>query len=106
MPRAVTVALQAAGVDVLTAQQDGSATVDDDDLLLRATLLGRVMVSQDADMLREGSRFLREGIEFGGIVYGPQRALTIGQLVESLILIAAATDADEWVGRIEFIPFP
>lgn len=63
------------------------------------------MVSQDADMLREGSRCLREGIEFGGIVYGPQRALTIGQFVESLILIAAATDADEWVGRIEFIPF-
>lgn len=105
VPRAVTVALQADGVDVLTAQQDGSARLDDDDLLQRATLLGRVMVSQDADMLREGSRFLREGIEFSGIVYGRQRALTIGQFVESLILIAAATEAYEWVGRIEYIPF-
>lgn len=55
-------------MDGLTAQQDGSATLDDDDLLLRSTILGRVMVSQDADMLREGSRFLNEGIEFSGIV--------------------------------------
>jgi hypothetical protein len=63
------------------------------------------MVSQDTDMLREGSRFLREGIKFAGIVYAPQRTLTIGQFAESLLLIASATDAHEWEGRIEYIPF-
>lgn len=105
VPRAVTVALRTGGVDVITAQQDGAATLDDDELLLRSTLLGRVMVSQDTDMLREGRRFLLEGIEFGGIVYGSQRGLTIGQFVESLMLIAAATESHEWVGLIEYIPF-
>jgi len=105
VPRSITVALRMRDVDVLTAQQDGSASLDDTQLLLRSTFLGRVMVSQDTDMLREGARFLREG-EFAGIVYGRQRGFVIGQFVESLILIAAATESHEWVGRIEYIPFP
>ena len=105
IPRAVTIALRAAAIDVLTAQEDGSAMLSDADLLLRATYLGRVMVSQDADMLREGRELLRQEIGFCGIVYGRQIDLTIGQFVESLSLIATATDAKEWQGQIAYIPF-
>jgi predicted nuclease of predicted toxin-antitoxin system len=54
--RAVTIALRMHGIDVLTAQQDGAATLDDLALLKRATELGRILVSQDADLLREGTR--------------------------------------------------
>jgi len=43
-------------VDVLTAQQDGSDKLDDPPLMDRATSLGRVLFSNDHDMLREAAR--------------------------------------------------
>lgn len=43
--RAVTIALRLRSLDVLTAQEDGAAELDDDHLLQRAKELGRVLVS-------------------------------------------------------------
>jgi predicted nuclease of predicted toxin-antitoxin system len=91
VPRAVTIALRLRSVDVLTAQEDGAAQFDDDRLLARATELGRVLVSQDEDLLHERVRRLREGEDFAGVVYSHQLRVTIGQLVEDLELIAKAT---------------
>jgi hypothetical protein len=102
--RAVTAGLRLRSVDVLTAQEDGAAQLDDDLLLQRATDLNRVLVSQDADLLREGMRRLREGGDFRGIVYAHQRRVTVGQMVEDLALLAAATSLEEWRGRIEYLP--
>jgi predicted nuclease of predicted toxin-antitoxin system len=61
VPRAVTTALRLRSIDVLTAQEDRAAQLDDDRLLERATELGRILVSQDEDLLREGARRLRGG---------------------------------------------
>ncbi len=91
-------------IDVLTAQEDGSAEFTDDVLLKRATELGRVLVTQDEDLLREGARLLSERKEFSGIIYAHQLRITIGQMVEELELIARATSQDEWWGRIEYLP--
>jgi hypothetical protein len=78
--------------------------MDDALLLRRAADLGRVLVSQDADLLREGARLLGEGGEFSGVVYAHQLRATIGQMVESLELIATATSSEEWYRRLEFLP--
>ena len=88
----------------LTAQQDGAARLADDLLLQRATDLDRVLVSQDKDLLREGTRRLREGGDFCGIVYAHQRRVTVGQMVEDLVLLRTATSIEEWHGRIEYLP--
>ena len=89
---------------MLTAQQDGADNLDDDVLLLRASSLGRVLVSQDTDLLRETERFLAEGVKFVCVVYAPQRIVPIGQMVEELTLLATATEPSEWSGRVEYIP--
>ena len=102
--RAVTAALRLRSIDVLTAQEDGSAEFADDLLLKWATELGRVLVSQDEDHLREGARWLSKRKEFPGIIYAHQFRITIGQMVEELELIAGATSQDEWWGRIEYLP--
>jgi hypothetical protein len=102
--RAVKIALRLRSIDVLTAQEDGAAELDDDRLLQRATELGRVLVSQDEDLLREGARRLREHMAFSGIIYAHQLRITIGQMVEDLELIATATSKEEWSGRIEYLP--
>jgi hypothetical protein len=51
VPSAVTAGLRQRGVDVVTSAEDGSDTLDDDALLDRATSLGRVLYSQDQDLL-------------------------------------------------------
>jgi hypothetical protein len=78
--------------------------LDDTRQLGRATELGRILVSQDADLLREGVGLLNAGEEFSGIIYAHQLRVTIGQMVADLDLIAKTTSAEEWRGRIEYLP--
>ena len=104
IPRAVTNGLRLRTIDVLTAQEDGAAELDDVLLLQRATQLGRVLVSQDEDLLREGAHRLDEHTGFSGLIYAHQLRITIGQMVEDLALIATATSPDEWQNRIEYLP--
>ena len=104
VPRAVTTALRLRSIDVLTAQEDGAAKMDDNGLLQRATELGRILVSQDEDLLREATQRLREGGYFSGVVYAHQLRVTIGQMVEDLELIATATSKEEWSGRVGYLP--
>ena len=104
VPRAVTIALRLREIDVVTAQEDGAAELDDARLLSWATELGRILVSQDADLLREGVGLLKSGALFSGIVYAHQLRVTIGQMVADLDLIAKTTSAEEWRGRIEYLP--
>jgi predicted nuclease of predicted toxin-antitoxin system len=65
----ITEGLRLRGVDVTTAQEDGSHRLSDLELLDRASELGRILFSLDADLLREAARRQREGIDFAGIVY-------------------------------------
>ena len=51
VPLAITEGLRARGVDVLTCYEDGTSELDDTSLLRRATELGRVLFTQDADFL-------------------------------------------------------
>jgi hypothetical protein len=102
--RAVTAALRLRFIDVLTAQEDGAADLDDGLLLEPSTQLGRVLVSQDEDLLREGTRRLAEHKNFSGIIYAHQLRITIGQMVDDLELIARATSLDGWLGKIEYLP--
>ena len=104
IPRAVTDGLRLRGIDVVTAQEDGSATFDDAQLVSRVTVLERVLVSQDTDMLREGAMLLRAGRQFSGIIYASQLRVTLGEMIGDLELLAKATTPAEWVGRIEYLP--
>ncbi len=104
VPRAVTTALRLRAIDVITAQEDGTAQLDDRQLLRRATELGRILVSQDSDLLREGTFLVRENEDFSGIIYAHQLGITIGQMVADLELVARVTSREEWLRRIEFLP--
>jgi hypothetical protein len=61
VPRAIKVAMRMQSFDLLAAREDGAAMLDDDQRLERATGLGRVLVSEDEDPLREGVLRLRAG---------------------------------------------
>ena len=53
VPYAITIGLRLRGVDAVTAQEDDASELDDSTLLDRATELGRVLFTQDDDLLRE-----------------------------------------------------
>ena len=102
--RAITVGLRLRGVDVLTAQEDGSATLPDDQLLDRATDLGRVLFSQDRDLLREAAQRQQEGRYFVGVVYAHQLRIFVGRCIKDLELIAEVNEPDDFENMVEFLP--
>src|SRR5256885_901085 len=102
--RAVTTGLRLHGVDVLTAQEDNAGEFDDPPLLDRATELGRILFTQDDDLLIEAARRQETGEKFAGVIYGHQLNVAVGQCVEELELIAQATEPEEWVNRVAYLP--
>ena len=75
---AVTEGLRLRDVDVLTVQDDGTTEFEDPDLLDRATELGRVLFSQDKDLLREADKRQKTGEIFAGVIYAHQLNVTVG----------------------------
>jgi len=67
---AVSEGLRLRGVDVLTAYEDGSAELEDPPLLHRTTELGRVLFTQDTNLLAVASEWQMTGREFAGLIYG------------------------------------
>ncbi len=102
--RAVTDGLRLRGVDVLTAQEDSAAKLEDSLLLNRATELGRVLFSQDDDLLREANKRQQTGGTFAGVIYAHQLNVTVGQCINDLELIAKATEFEEWLGNTVYLP--
>jgi len=67
---AITEGLRRRGIDVVTAREDGTTTWDDDLLLERADRLGRVLFSQDDDLLAIARHWQGMGRTFAGLIYG------------------------------------
>ena len=88
VPAAITRGLRRRNVEVLTAQEDGTAKLDDPALINRALALGRILFSRDEDMLAEATRRLRAGEIFATIVYAHQLQVSIGQCIADLEMVA------------------
>jgi hypothetical protein len=104
VPRPITRGLRRRAVEVLTAQEDGTARWEDDELLDRASGLNRVLFSQDEDLLVEAALRQREGRRFAGVIYAPQLALSIGQFIDELELIAKAGEPADFSDRVTYLP--
>lgn len=104
IPAAVTEGLRLHGVDVLTSQEDGTREVEDQALLVRATALGRILFTQDKDLLRLAAQWQRTGQGFPGIVYSRQVESSIGGLIEDLELLVTCCSAEEIAGRATYLP--
>jgi hypothetical protein len=100
----ITQGLRVRGVDVLTADEDNASQLPDPDLLDRATALGRVLFSQDTDLLREGARRQQAGEHFAGLIYAHQLHAPIGRCIDDLELLAKACDPPEFINRVEYLP--
>lgn len=104
VPSDITRGLRLRGVDVKTAYEDGAARFSDPQLLDRATALGRVLFTQDSDLLREAARRQRTGEPFAGLAFARQRKIKIGRCIDDLELIAKVYEPHEMMNRVEYLP--
>jgi Domain of unknown function (DUF5615) len=105
VPRAVPNGLRRRGVQIVTAQEDGTAELEDPALLDRATELGCPLYTQDDDLLAEARRRQTEGVRFASVIYSHQLRSPIGRCIEDLELLAKTFDPPDLADRVEFIPF-
>jgi predicted nuclease of predicted toxin-antitoxin system len=104
VPAAISEGLRRRGIDVVTAQDDHATTLHDEGLLRRATELGRVLFSQDDDLLRITAAWQAEGKILQGVIYAHQMRAGIGQLVEDLELLLICCDPGELANRVVYLP--
>jgi len=103
VPGPIIRALRARQVDVVTVQEDRRDRSLDRTILLRATELGRVLVSTDEDFFRIVAGEQAAGRFFSGVMSLPVR-LSYRAAVEDLELIARCSDAGDWQGLITRLP--
>ena len=76
----------------------------DPEVLSLASLQGRILVSHDENtMPGHFSRFLEIGNRSLGVLIVPQGA-PVGPVIESILTIWLASDAEEWEDRIAWLP--
>ena len=101
----ITNGLRRRGVDVITAFEDAHQRAADPILLGRATHLNRVLFSQDRDLLVHAADWQRHQRRFSGLIYAHQLALTIGQCIDGLELLAVLGEPDELESQVIHLPF-
>jgi hypothetical protein len=91
--------LRQKGIDVVTVHDLGLTGDTDVNHLVRATEMGRVLVTADTDFLRLAAG----GMEHAGIVFGVQEDNTIGDWVKALELICFVYTADDIKNHVEYL---
>lgn len=61
-------------------------------------------MTSDEDLLATASRWLKDGHDFGGLVYAHQLRVTIGQAVRDLQLMSQVLDPGDSRNRVELLP--
>jgi hypothetical protein len=90
-------------IDFQTATAAGLAGLVDGEVLTRAADEGRLLVTHDRrTMPRTFSEFIARR-QSPGLLVVPQ-ALAVANAVDDLLLMWSASDAEEWVNRVAFLP--
>jgi hypothetical protein len=93
-------------IDFLSAHEARLAGVPDPEVLAFATHQNRILVTSDLrTMPRHFGNFLEANSQCAGVFLVKQRA-PLADVIEALVLVWAASDADEWKNRVVEIPQP
>ena len=79
--------------------------MEDDPLLDRATALGRVLFTQDEDLLALAQQRLQTGQDFARVAYAHKLRIAIGQAVRDLEMLAKVLDPEDMRNRVEWLPY-
>ena len=99
IPKGVLEGLRRRGVDVVTVQEAGRSGDLDEKQLSFAAGEDRVLVTFDDDFLKLDAT----GVPHTGIVFSQTGRPTVGEMIESLMLISSVIESGEMTNHIEFI---
>jgi len=99
------VLLAAPEAEFYRAQDLGLSKHADAELLTIAAQAGMIVVSHDVNTMRaQAYARIVSGQPMSGLLLAHQWD-AIGPVIEALLLVWHAADADEWNDRVEFLPF-
>lgn len=91
-------------LDLVRVQDVGLLSAPDSDILAWAAEHGRILLTHDLATIPE---FAYERITAGepmpGVFAVPRR-LSVRQVIEEILLLAAGTKPSEWAGRVFYLP--
>lgn len=91
-------------LDTITVQEAGLSDASDPAVLEWAATEGRVVVSHDHRTMRAcAEERLRAALPMAGLVLVRQGD-PLGETIDDLVLIGETTAAEEWEGKIVFLP--
>jgi hypothetical protein len=90
-------------VNFVQAFEVGAAGVDDLILLRVAAAEGRILVSHDLRTMPQHFRHFIIRQASPGLILIPQK-LALSAAIEDLVTISLASEAEEWVNQIRFLP--
>ena len=93
-------------IDILDVKTSGLRGMKDPALLELAAQQGRIMISHDRETMTQHFRDrLSAGKATPGVFIVPQQPGAIGAIIDSLLLVWSASDAEEWRNQIAYLPF-
>src|SRR5260370_33835339 len=93
---AIVGGLRMRGMDIVTAEERGQCTENDEALLATATAEGRLMLSKDKDFFRIHHEWMTAGRSHAGILFIRYR-LSIGDPIRRTVHFALQTSAADAV---------
>jgi predicted nuclease of predicted toxin-antitoxin system len=97
--KAIAGGLRRRGIDVTTTPEAGLMGATDEQQAAYGLVEGRVLFTQDQDLLRLDAA----GIAHAGIAYCAKDTKSIGELIQSLVLIWEVYESEEVAGRAEYL---
>jgi uncharacterized protein with PIN domain len=91
--------LRLRGIDAVSVRDLGELGDSDENHLARATRLGRILVTADADFLRLAAG----GVPHAGVVFGVQADHSTGDWVKKLELVCFVYSAYEFEDHVEYL---
>ncbi|MEZ5095491.1 MAG: DUF5615 family PIN-like protein [Nocardioides sp.] len=95
---------RAPDTDVLTVQQSGLRTLDDPAILAWAAEEGRVVLTHDLATMKDFAfQRVEAGLAMPGVLEIPE-SLPRGQVIDELLLIAGASEPEDWKDCVYYLP--
>ncbi len=91
-------------LEFIRARDVGMSERQDAEVLAYAALHGYLVVSHDVNTMTNAAFAI---LDAGGTMNGllmVQQTKPIGTVIDSLVLIWSASEAEEWVGQVRFLP--
>jgi hypothetical protein len=99
VPVAIADQLRRRNIEAFTVRDLGELGDADENHLSRATSMGCVLCTHDADFVV----IAKDGVEHAGIVFGQQEKHTIGHWVLILSRLHATYQAEDFCNRFQFL---